>query len=72
MITPIKIMTIDEIVQRNNDMLMSVEDMKDLAIHERNSAIDEFVHELLNYKPQDEEYKSFEDICNEVANRLKT
>ena len=34
-------------------------------------AIDEFINELINWKPQDEEYISFSDVCNEIAERMK-
>ena len=33
--------------------------------------IDDLVNGLLNWKSQDEEYKSFSDVCNEIAEQLK-
>ena len=33
--------------------------------------IDDLVNGLLNWKSQDEEYKSFSDVCNEIAESLK-
>ena len=33
--------------------------------------IDDLVNGLLNWKSQDEEYKSFRDVCNEIAEQLK-
>lgn len=33
--------------------------------------IDDLVNGLLNWKSQDEEYKSFSDVCNEIADQLK-
>lgn len=37
----------------------------------RAKAIDEFVNALINYQSQDEEYKSFSDVCYEIAEQLK-
>ena len=39
--------------------------------NERAMAIDEFVNALINYQSQDEEYKSFSDVCYEIAEQLK-
>ena len=33
--------------------------------------IDDLANGLLNWKSQDEEYKSFRDVCNEIAEQLK-
>lgn len=45
MITPIRTMTINQIAERKDDLLMSDDDIKELARNVRNKAIDE----LLNY-----------------------
>lgn len=37
----------------------------------RAKAIDEFVNALINYQSQDENYKSFSDVCYEIAEQLK-
>lgn len=37
----------------------------------RAKAINEFVNALINYQSQDEEYKSFSDVCYEIAEKLK-
>lgn len=44
---------------------------KEIEKEIRAKAIDEFVEALLNYQPQDEDYKSFSDVCYEVAEKLK-
>lgn len=36
-----------------------------------NKAIDDFINKLLNWKSKDEDYKSFSDVCYEVAEKLK-
>ena len=48
--------------------------IKKLDGHDREiraKAIDEFVDALLNYQSQDEKYKSFSDVCYEIAEQLK-
>lgn len=46
MITPIKTMTINQIVERKDDLLMSDDDIKELARNVRNIAIDDFISRL--------------------------
>ena len=41
MITPIRALTIQQICERKNDLLMSDDDIKELARNARNKAIDE-------------------------------
>ena len=48
MITPIKTMTINQIVERKDDLLVSVDDIKEMAKNERNKAIDDFEEKLCN------------------------
>lgn len=45
----------------------TVEEVKEI----RNNSIDEFIDELLNWKPQDEEYRSLCNVCYEIAEQLK-
>lgn len=52
MITPIRTMTIKQICERNNDLLISSEDVKKLARSERNNAIDEFVNRLEKHQQE--------------------
>lgn len=68
MITPIGTLNINQICERKNDLLVSVEDVKELARNERNKAIDEFVKRL--YKIG--EYREFdwEDIYR-LADQMK-
>ena len=47
MITPIKAMTINQIVERKDDLLVSVDDIKEIARNEHNKAIDDFI-KLIN------------------------
>lgn len=46
MITPIKTMTINQIVERKDDLLMSDDDIKEMAKNIRAKAIDEFAERL--------------------------
>ena len=46
MITPIRAMTINQIMERKNDLLVSDSAIKELARNERNQAIDEFAERL--------------------------
>lgn len=48
MITPIKTMTINQIVERKDDLLMSDDDIKEMAKNIRTKAIDEFAERLKN------------------------
>ena len=52
MITPIRTMTINQIVERKDELLMSDDDIKELAKNERAKAIDEFAKELLADAPK--------------------
>ena len=47
MITPIRTMTIDQICERKDDLLIGSDDIKELAKNERDKAIDEFVERLV-------------------------
>ena len=42
MITPIQTMTIDQICNRQDDLLVSVDDIREVAKRVRNKAIDDF------------------------------
>lgn len=42
MITPIQTMTIDQICNRQDDLLVSVDDIREVAKRERNKSIDDF------------------------------
>ena len=68
MITPIGTLNINQICERKDDLLVSVEDVKELARNERNKAIDEFIKRL--YKIG--EYREFdwEDIYR-LADQMK-
>lgn len=46
MITPIRALSINDICKRENDLLVSADDIKELAKNERNKAIDEFAEKL--------------------------
>ena len=48
MITPIRNMTINQIMERKDDLLVSADDIKELARQERNKAIDDFEEKLCN------------------------
>lgn len=46
MITPIMAMRVDDVIKRKDDLLVSADDIKKLAKHERNNGIDELVNAL--------------------------
>ena len=48
MITPIRTMTINQIMERKDDLLVSADDIKELARQERNKAIDDYEEKLCN------------------------
>ena len=48
MITPIRTMTINQIVERKDELLMSDADIKELARNERAKVLDEFAKRLKN------------------------
>ena len=52
MITPIRTMTISQICDRKDDLLVSGDDLRKMAVRERRNAIDDFVQRL--YKAFDE------------------
>lgn len=55
---PVRTMTINQIVERKDDLLMSADDIKELARNERTKAIDEFAEAL--------RLKCIEDTYNDV------
>lgn len=46
MITPIRTMKINDICQRKDDLLMSADDIEEIAKNVRAKAIDEFAHQF--------------------------
>jgi len=46
-------------------------DKYELYIETYNQALEDFAQEILNYKPQDEEYRSFKDVVNEVKEQIR-
>lgn len=46
MITPIRTMTISQICDRKDDLLVSDDAIREVAVHERRKAIDDFTREL--------------------------
>ena len=64
MITPIKKITINQIVERKDDLLMSKDDIKEMAKNIRAKAIDEFA-ELMKEKLKDMQFAEFQgiDVC---------
>lgn len=48
---------------------------EEMEIREReresyNQALEDFAKAIAEYKPQDEEYRNFQDVVNEVKNQL--
>ena len=67
MITPIKTMTINQIMERKDDLLVSVDDIKEIAKNERNKGIDDSVEKIIeefSYLPR--------FILEEIAEQLKS
>lgn len=76
MITPIGTLNINQICERKNDLLVSVEDVKELARNERNKAIDEFVNlvnECSGYTPNCIEHDLSLTVytIHQIADQLK-
>ena len=69
MITPIKTMTINQIMERKDDLLVSVDDIKEIAINERNKAIDKFIHIIQSNNSIADFMK---DYLQEIAEELKS
>lgn len=72
MITPIRTMTINQIEERKDDLLVSVDDIKMVASKEREKAIDEFA-ERLAYKIKSEIDDCADELewIEEIAEQLK-
>lgn len=49
MITPIKTLRINEICERKDDLLVSVEDIKQIAANEKEKTIDEFSKKIKTF-----------------------
>ena len=80
MITPIKALTIGQICERKDDLLVSNDDIHKLAKHVKEQAIDEFAERMkaklvLKYgnATATEQYVAMQatDWCNEVAEQMK-
>lgn len=52
MITPIRTMKINDICQRKDDLLMSADDIEEIAKNVRAKAIDEFAEKLIKHISQ--------------------
>lgn len=75
MITPIKTMTINQIAERKNDLLMSDDDIKELARNVRNKAIDKFISRLEKHTQENwidhQEYGITWADIEQIAKELK-
>lgn len=75
MITPIKTMTINQIVERKDDLLMSDDDIKELARNVRNKAIDDFISRLEKHTQENwidhQEYGITWADIEQIAEQLK-
>lgn len=75
MITPIRTMTINQIMERKDDLLVSVDDIKKLAKEERNKVIDDFadyikMEMLLVVRTKDDYDRAIQSV-NEIVKNLK-
>ena len=79
MITPIRTLTINELLKRKEDLLISSDDIKVVAKNERNKAIDEFA-EVIKQKSEtewvfdledEEQYENFLQEIDEIAESMK-
>ena len=77
MITPIRTMTINQIAERKDDLLVSSDDIKALARNERNKAIEELTEEAMKQFTELELKDSlvtatdFKIILRDVAEQVK-
>lgn len=71
MITPIRALSIHDICKRENDLLVSKDDIKKLAKNERNKAIDDFFNELQKYEEADDWLRLKMTSIYEIAQQLK-
>ena len=75
MITPIKTMTINQIMERKDDLLVSVDDIKGMAKNERNKAIDCFANyvkvEILPMLHTEEEHDIAMKTVDAIVGELK-
>ena len=72
MITPIRTMTISEIAERKDDLLVSADDIKEMAKNVRNKAIDEFVELICDRAYVSNDFlKIREGYLKEIAEQLK-
>lgn len=86
MIIPIKTMTINQIAERKDDLLISNDDIKELSRNVRNKVIDEFAKRLKvdymdydlyfifhanNLLKPDESKKVYTDMIDEIAEQMK-
>lgn len=64
MITPIKTMTVNQIAERKDDLLMSSKDIEELAKNVREKVIDKFA-ERMKEKLKDMQFAEFQgiDVC---------
>ena len=66
--------TIEELQALKDGSIPIIHGKAELELHDREiraKAIDEFDNALINYQSQDENYKSFSDVCYEIAEKLK-
>ena len=75
MITPIKTMTINQIMERKDDLLVSVDDIKQMAKNERHKAIDYFANyvkvEILPMLQTEEEHDIAMKTVDSIVGELK-
>lgn len=75
MITPIKTMTINQIMERKDDLLVSVDDIKQMAKNERHKAIDYFANyvkvEILPMLQTEEEHDIAMKTVDAIVGELK-
>ena len=70
MITPIRIMTINQIMKRKDDLLVSVDDIKELAKEERNKAIDDFRDKICEKYTAEERKENYKQYCCNIKQEL--
>lgn len=74
MITPIRTMTINQICDRKDDLLMSGNDIREVAAHERRKNIDEFrkkLDEVFGETTLSDSKYYAKDVVRMVAIKLK-
>lgn len=71
MITPVWALTIDKLCERKDDLLMSVDDIKELARNERNETIEKCLSILYKNAGKFISASLYSKVYDEIAEEMK-